>query len=95
MTNTEESQVPEYAHGTTVSNRALATSGEYPVGCSVDEKGDVAVSDTGIGLCEIKAGTTSGTPISLSDVPEFPGQVQWDATYVAIGVKTRIRSIAF
>lgn len=128
VTNTGVSDVLEYVGGSTTSTNSLSISGEYPVGCSVDKKGDVAVSDiistadgagnveifkggkgtptsvscsnlekyyfisydkkgniwvdgfaslsdTGLGLCEIKAGATSGTPITLNVTPEFPGGV--------------------
>jgi hypothetical protein len=128
VTNTSDSNVLEFVNGSTTSSGSLSISGEYPVGCSVDKKGDIAVSDiittadgagnveifkggkgtptsvtcpnlekyyfisydtkgniwvdgtatlssTGIGLCEIPKGATSGTAISLSAVPGFPGGV--------------------
>jgi len=128
VTNTGESNVLEFANGSATSSNSLTISGEYPVGCSVDKKGDVAVSDiistsdgngnveifkggkgtptvatcpnlakyyfiaydkkgniwvdgfatlsdSGIGLCEIAPGATTGTAISLNVLPEFPGGV--------------------
>jgi hypothetical protein len=126
VTNTGDSDVLEFANGSATSSNSLSISGEYPVGCSVDKKGDVAVSDiistsdtegnvevfkggkgtpTSItcpdlyryyflsydskgniwvdgenssydfAFCEIKAGATSGTAITLNVNPEFPGGV--------------------
>jgi hypothetical protein len=45
VANTGTSQLLKYAHGSIMSSGSLTTSGEYPVGCSVDKKGNVAVSD--------------------------------------------------
>lgn len=45
LANTGDSNVVEYAHGATAPEQTLATPGQYPVGCSIDNKGDVAVSD--------------------------------------------------
>jgi hypothetical protein len=126
VTNTGTSQVLEFKAPSTTSSGSLTTSGEYPVGCSVDKKGDIAVSDIistsdtegnveifkgGKGtptsvtcpnlyryyflaydkkgniwvdgedssyefaFCEIKAGASSGTAITLNVNPEFPGGV--------------------
>jgi hypothetical protein len=70
VANTGESDVFEYAHSTITPKQTLATPGEYPVGCAVDEKGDVAVSDIistsdGNGNVEIFKGGT-GSPISVT-----------------------------
>lgn len=127
VANTNDSNLLGYKGGSTTSNASLTDTGEYPAGCSVDKKGDVAVSNIcnstscgpgdvavfkgGTGsptaitcpnlrryyfiaydkqdniwvdgedssyvtaLCEIKAGSSSGTAISLNVTPEFPGGV--------------------
>lgn len=127
IANTNDSNILGFKGGSTTSNVTLNDSGEYPAGCAVDKKGDVAVSNicsapyctggnvvvfkggTGSGtaetcpnlnryyfiaydkqsniwvdgedssyafaLCEIKAGSTSGTAISLNVSPSFPGGV--------------------
>jgi hypothetical protein len=127
IANTNDSNLLGYKGGSTTSNATLTDTGEYPAGCSVDKKGDVAVSNicnsascgagdvavfkggTGsptaitcpnlrryyfiaydsqsniwvdgedssyaFALCEIKAGSSSGTAITLNVIPEFPGGV--------------------
>jgi len=128
VANTNDSEVLSYKAPSTTSSGSLSTSGEYPAGCSVDKKGDVAVSNIcntascgqgnvdifkggkgsptsvtcpnlyryyflaydkksniwvdgedesgGFALCEIAAGASSGTAITLNSNPEFPGGVQ-------------------
>ena len=127
IANTNDSNILGYKAPSTTSNATLNDAGEFPAGCSVDKKGDVAVSNicsapscgsgnvavfkggkgsptsitcsnlsryyfiaydkssniwvdgedpSGVtALCEIKAGASSGTAISLSVTPEFPGGV--------------------
>lgn len=70
IANTGDSNVLEYPHGSTIPSQTLAVSGEYPVGCAVDSKGDVAVSDLtstsdGNGNVEIFKGG-KGTPTSVT-----------------------------
>ncbi|HYL27600.1 MAG TPA: hypothetical protein VEW74_07175 [Candidatus Nitrosotalea sp.] len=47
VANTNNGQVLEYGHGSTTVKNTLTTSGEYPAGCSVSKKGDLAVT----GIC--------------------------------------------
>jgi hypothetical protein len=45
ITNTNESTVLEYAHGSTTLKNTLDSSGQYPVGCAVSSKGNLAVTN--------------------------------------------------
>jgi hypothetical protein len=48
VTNTNDVQVLEYAHGSTTQKGSLATTGYYPAGCAIFKKsGDLAVT----GIC--------------------------------------------
>ncbi len=136
VANTEESTIEEYAAGGTSPIATFDDPGQYPVGCSYDEKtkslavtniittqdgegslavykngsgtpttytcsnlyryyfagydekGDLFVdgesSSYGFGFCELPAGSSTLKDITLNQSIEFPGEVQWDGTYVAI-----------
>lgn len=127
VANTGTSQLLEYPVGKTTSSGSLTDTGEYPTDCTIDKKGDIAISNIestsgtagdvvifaggkgsgtavscsnlhryyfisydkkgnlwvdgenssyGFGFCEIPAGASSGTPITLSQNPSFPGGVE-------------------
>lgn len=68
VANTGDNNVLEYAHGGTKPIRVLNDPGEYPVGCSVNDRtGDVAAADifsptTGIGAVTVwPRGSVEGT----------------------------------
>jgi hypothetical protein len=77
------------AKGTPTTYTCSALDKYYFVG--YDGSGDVYVdgeatlSDGGFALCGLKSGGTSLSTISLNQSIEFPGQVQWDGKYVAVG----------
>ncbi len=54
-----------------------------------DDKGNLFVdgkSEEGsFGFCELPSGSTTMKSISLNEIPEFPGGVQWDGTYIVVG----------
>lgn len=136
LANTNDSNILGFKDGSTTSNIALSDSGEYPAGCAVDKKGDVAVANicsapsctggdvtvfkggTGtptaytcpnlnryyfiaydgngnlfvdgengsysFALCEVPKGSAKAEAITLSTIPQFPGDIQWDGKYLAI-----------
>jgi len=45
ISNTNDSTVLEYGHGSTTLKNTLSASGQYPVGCAVSTKGNVAVTN--------------------------------------------------
>jgi hypothetical protein len=45
IANTNDSNVLEYAHGSTTLKNTLSATGQYPVGCAVSKKGNLAVSN--------------------------------------------------
>jgi hypothetical protein len=45
IANTDDSNVLEYAHGSTTLKNTLSATGEYPVGCAVSTKGNLAVTN--------------------------------------------------
>jgi hypothetical protein len=71
LANTGASQILMYKAPSLNSSGSLTTSGEYPAGCAVDKKGDVAVSDIcnstscGPGNVDIFKGG-KGTPTSVT-----------------------------
>ena len=77
VANTAESDVVEYAYGATTPKQTLATTGQYPVGCSVDKKGDVAVSDiistsdTGGNVEIFKGGKGSPTSVTCPNLDRY------------------------
>ncbi len=79
VANTAESDVVEYAYGATTPKQTLATTGQYPAGCSVDKNGDVAVSDIlstsgGEGNVEIfKGGKGSATSVTCPNLSHYGG----------------------
>jgi DNA-binding beta-propeller fold protein YncE len=140
ITNTNDSDILEYAHGGTSPIETLNDPGEYPVGCAIDPTtGNLAVTNIS-GTSSYSQGNilvypfASGTPTSYTDpaiynmyfcgyddkgnlfvdgldldyrqfqfaeLPKkgknlfknislnrtiaFPGEVQWDGKYVAVG----------
>jgi hypothetical protein len=141
ITNTNLSQILEYAHGGTEPIATLSDPGEYPVGCAIDPTtGNLAVTNLsaygsgptnsvsiykgatgrpqmftdpdiyfmffcgydkkgnlfvdgqhfgggghGFQLAELRAGSSTFVNIAVPVVVDFPGAVQWEGTYVAIG----------
>jgi hypothetical protein len=139
VTNTEASEIDEYAIGATSPIATLSDSGDYPVACSYDPKtgnlavsniistqngngnlaiykdakgtpttytcaaldkyyfvgydgsgdvyvdGEATLSDGGFALCGLPSGGSTLETIGLNQTIEFPGQVQWDGKYVAVG----------
>ncbi|HEY6485011.1 MAG TPA: hypothetical protein VIX83_01340 [Candidatus Cybelea sp.] len=122
-------QVMEFKAGGTSPIATLSVTAGEPAGCSVDSKGDVAVSILGAGdvvlfaggkgsgttiadglassyyigydksgnlfvdgknsgsafaLAEMKAGGKTFSAITVSNSVLFPGNVQWDGTYLAV-----------
>jgi hypothetical protein len=122
-------QVLEFKAGGTTPIATLSVTAGEPAGCSVNSKGDVAVSILGAGdvvvfaggkgsgttitdglassyyigydnagnlfvdgknsgsafaLAEMKAGGKTFSAITVSNSVEFPGNVQWDGTYLAV-----------
>ena len=79
LANTDDSNMLEYAHGKTAPVQTLATSGEYPVACSVSPNGTLAVSaicsteSCGTGALLLYAGET-GSPTAAS----CPNMLRYD-----------------
>jgi DNA-binding beta-propeller fold protein YncE len=141
ITNTNLSQILEFAHGGTQPIATLNDPGEYPDGCAIDPTtGDLAVTNLsaygsgqtnsvsiyssaqgtptlytdpdiyfmffcafdnkgdlfvdgqhfggaghGFQLAELPKGSSTFTNIAMPVVVDFPGGVQWDGKYVAVG----------
>ncbi|HEX3368332.1 MAG TPA: hypothetical protein VHS56_02055 [Candidatus Cybelea sp.] len=69
--------------GTTVSDSPITST--YFIG--YDNAGDLFVDgfiNSSIGFAEMKAGGSSFSSVSLPNSIEFPGQVQWDGTYITL-----------
>jgi hypothetical protein len=77
------------AAGTPTTYTCSSLAKYYFVG--YDAKGDVYVdgedtlSDGGFALCGLASGGSSLSTVTLNQSVEFPGQVQWDGKYVAVG----------
>jgi DNA-binding beta-propeller fold protein YncE len=73
VTNEDQSEILEYAHGGTSSIKTLVDTGEYPVGCSVDPTtGNLAVTNIDT--------TKGGGPGNVAIYPDASGT---PATYIA------------
>jgi hypothetical protein len=78
-----------YAHSSGTPATYTIPSFYYYFFCGYDNKGDLFVDGTASGsafeFAELPSGATSLESITLNQTIDFPGGVEWDGEYVAIG----------
>jgi hypothetical protein len=88
-TSDGEGSVDVYAHGTGTPTSYTCSSLYRYYFAGYDDKGNLFVDgeneEDAFGFCELPSGSSTMTNITLNVIPEFPGGVQWDGTYIVVG----------